>query len=128
MSMMECLILCGVYVIVVLCVCYVVGDLMLFVFVDVIVVYFDVGDLYYVWIWLFMCDEMMLYVDVLVGCDIVLLLLYGVLFVIKDNIDFVGILMMVGCFVYVYMLVCSVFVVEWLIVVGVILVGKMNFD
>lgn len=54
-------------------------------------------------------------------------MLYGVLLFIKDNIDVVGFLIMVGSvLLWGYVLECDVLLVVWLWVVGVVILGKVN--
>ena len=55
-------------------------------------------------------------------------LLLGVFFVVKDNIDVVGVFIIVVCLVYVKVAWVHVTVVCRLLVVGVLWLGKMNLD
>lgn len=57
-------------------------------------------------------------------------LLYGVLVLIKDNVEIVDVmLIIVGSFVLKdNLMCCDVLVVVWLWVVGVVILGKINFS
>lgn len=55
-----------------------------------------------IWIIFFIFDELKFYLDCLVMLSFEVLFLWGILFVIKDNIDVVYVLMIVGCKEYMY--------------------------
>lgn len=80
-----------------------------------------------------MCFDRVILIDVVWWIDVCIfvgewLLLVGVFFVVKDNIDVVGIDIIVGCLSFVYVFVLLVMMVDCLVFVGVICIGKINFD
>lgn len=72
--------------------------------------------------------ELAPYVDRLAGIDPQSLPLYGVPFVIKDNIDLAGVPTTAGCPQYAYTPKDSAFVVQRLLDAGAIPLGKTNLD
>jgi allophanate hydrolase len=81
-----------------------------------------------VWITRIARPEIMRRVDALAGCSIDALPLYGIPFVIKDNIDLAGVKTTAGCPDYAYLPVDSAPVVQRLIAAGAIPLGKTNLD
>ena len=81
-----------------------------------------------VWIRLLNPDEVAKYVDALQGESPATRPLYGVPFVIKDNIDLAGIPTTAGCPDFSFIPEKSAFVVEQLIQAGAIPLGKTNLD
>ncbi len=81
-----------------------------------------------VWIRMLTREEVAVYVDALKGESPATRPLYGIPFVIKDNIDLAGIQTTAGCPGYAYVPASSAHVVERLIQAGAIPLGKTNLD
>jgi allophanate hydrolase len=86
------------------------------------------ADPHHVWITRLGLPEVMAYVDALAGKPAESLPLYGIPFVIKDNIDLAGVPTTAGCPDFVYTPRHSATVVERLIDAGAIPLGKTNLD
>src|ERR1700690_3758506 len=81
-----------------------------------------------IWITRLSQAEVLRYVDALAGRSIDELPLYGIPFVIKDNIDLAGIATTAGCPQFAYTPDASAPVVERLLGAGAIPLGKTNMD
>jgi allophanate hydrolase len=88
----------------------------------------DTPDVQHIWITRFTHAEVMGYVAALAGHTPAELPLYGIPFVIKDNIDLAGVPTTVACPDFAYTPTRSAFVVERLIAAGAIPLGKTNLD
>jgi allophanate hydrolase len=88
----------------------------------------DTPDVQHIWITRFTHAEVMRYVAALAGHTPAELPLYGIPFVIKDNIDLAGVPTTVACPDFAYTPTRSAFVVERLIAAGAIPLGKTNLD
>lgn len=83
---------------------------------------------HHVWITRLTVEQVMQQVDRLRGRDLRTLPLYGVPFVVKDNIDVSGIVTTAGCPAFAYTPTRSATVVTKLMDAGAILLGKTNMD
>ncbi len=81
-----------------------------------------------VWITRFTHAEAMRYAEALAGHSIDALPLYGIPFVIKDNIDLGGVPTTAGCPQFAYTPSASAPVIERLLAAGAIPLGKTNMD
>src|ERR1700722_10715543 len=81
-----------------------------------------------VWITRLTRPAVLAYVDALDSQQIDALPLYGVPFVIKDNIDLAGVPTTAGCPEFAYTPTRSAFVVDKLLAAGAIPLGKTNLD
>jgi allophanate hydrolase len=86
------------------------------------------ADDHHIWITRSSQDAVMSYVAALDPGAIERLPLYGIPFVIKDNIDLAGIATTAGCPGYAYTPAHSAYVVERLLAAGAIPLGKTNLD
>jgi allophanate hydrolase len=86
------------------------------------------ADEHHVWITRLAPDQVMAYVAALDPDAIERLPLYGIPFVIKDNIDLAGVATTAGCPDFAYTPAHSAFVVERLLDAGAIPLGKTNLD
>jgi len=86
------------------------------------------ADPHHVWITRLGLPQVMAYVDALAGKPVESLPLYGIPFVIKDNIDLAGVPTTAGCPDFAYTPPHSATVVERLIAAGAIPLGKTNLD
>jgi allophanate hydrolase len=85
-------------------------------------------DAHHVWITRFARDQVMAYVTALEGHSPESLPLYGIPFVIKDNIDLAGVATTAACPSFAYTPTRSATVVQKLIDAGAIPLGKTNLD
>jgi allophanate hydrolase len=85
-------------------------------------------DTHHLWITRLMRERVMEYVAAIEARDPGSLPLYGIPFVIKDNIDLAGIPTTAGCAEYAYTPKLSAHVVQKLIDAGAIPLGKTNLD
>jgi allophanate hydrolase len=85
-------------------------------------------DAHHVWITRLTRDQVMAYVTALEGHSPERLPLYGIPFVIKDNIDLAGTATTAGCPGFAYTPPQSAFVVQRLVDAGAIPLGKTNLD
>ena len=83
---------------------------------------------YHLFIHLLSVEELQPYLDALEGRDPATLPLYGVPFAIKDNIDLAGIPTTAACPAFAYVPQRSATVVEQLLALGAIPLGKTNLD
>jgi allophanate hydrolase len=81
-----------------------------------------------VWIRRFSADEVMRYVEALPARGLDALPLYGIPFVLKDNIDLAGVATTAGCPRFAYTPNATAPVVERLLAAGAIPLGKTNLD
>lgn len=88
----------------------------------------DAAPEHHVWITRLTLEQVMEYVDALEGHYMDELPLYGIPFVIKDNIDLAGIPTTAGCAEFAYVPDKSATVVNKLIQAGAIPLGKTNLD
>jgi len=88
----------------------------------------DAGAEQHVWITRLSRAQVMVHVDALDPAAIDRLPLYGIPFVIKDNIDLAGVPTTAGCPEYAYTPERSATVVERLVAAGAIPLGKTNLD
>jgi allophanate hydrolase len=86
------------------------------------------ADPHHVWITRLSPDQVMTHVAALDASAIMRLPLYGIPFVIKDNIDLAGVATTAGCPDFAYTPAQSAFVVERLLEAGAIPLGKTNLD